>query len=90
MNHDELIAEGLKAFISLQRKNRRGFDCWITVGEGLNAGKRKLTERLELNSIENSQIGRMAYRLWLRESGYQAVPPEARGSCPKEWCRSGG
>src|SRR5258708_10362687 len=77
-NDDELIAEGLRAFASLQRSNRRGFAWWLAVGEGLDAGKRLLMARLNLNSNDQSQTAKRAYSLWLRESGYIAVPSEPR------------
>ncbi len=77
-NDDELIAEGLRAFASLHRSNRRGFASWLAVGEGLDAGKRLLMARLNLNSINQSQTAKRAYSLWLRESGYIEVPPEPR------------
>jgi hypothetical protein len=77
MDHDQIIADGLKAFASLQRSKKRGFDSWLAVGEGLNAGKNKLMELLQLNSVENT-LGRKAYAMWLRHSGYIVVPAEAR------------
>ena len=78
MDHDLIITDGLKAFASLQRSNKRGFDSWLAVGEGLNAGKAKLMELLQLNSVENNTLGRKAYTQWLRQSGYIVVPAEAR------------
>jgi hypothetical protein len=78
MNDDNLIAEGIRAFARLQRNNKRGFESWLAVAEGIEAGKHKLMQRLQLNSLGNSQIGKKAYALWLRESGYIQVPIEAR------------
>jgi hypothetical protein len=78
MDHDQIITDGLRAFASLQRSNKRGFDSWLAVGEGLNAGKAKLMELLQLNSVENNTLGRKAYTQWLRQSGYIVVPAEAR------------
>jgi len=82
-DNNELIAEGLRAFASLKRGNKRAFASWLAVGEGLSAGKRLLMERLQLNDLHISGTGQKAYTLWLRESGYVTVPPEARVALSK-------
>jgi hypothetical protein len=82
-DNNELIAEGLRAFASLKRGNKRAFPSWLAVGEGLSAGRRLLMERLQLNDLHISGIGQKAHTLWLRESGYVAVPSEARVALSK-------
>jgi hypothetical protein len=82
-DNNELIAEGLRAFASLKRGNKHAFASWLAVGEGLSTGKRMLMQHLQLNDLHISGTGRKAYTLWLRESGYVAVPSEARVALSK-------
>lgn len=76
-NIDERIASGIQAFKKIKRSNALNFAMWVAVAEGLEAGKQKLLQRLQLNRLD-TYIGRNAFSSWLKESGYQAVPAAER------------
>jgi hypothetical protein len=76
-SYNDDIAEGLKAFASLQRSGRRAWEKWKLVGAGLVAGRDRLAAELVINDLDN-KIWKKAYSLWLKESGYHAVSPEVR------------
>jgi hypothetical protein len=78
MDNGTLISEGLRAFAQIKRNTQRNFDSWLAVGRGLEAGRTVLMQRLKLNAIDDSAVGRKAYNVWLKQSGYNAVPNEAR------------
>jgi hypothetical protein len=74
---DQTIAEGLKAFKSIQDCTVRGFDWWLAVGHGLDAGRSLLMERLQVNTLDSFN-GRRAYSDWLTQSGYREVHANIR------------
>ena len=78
MDNEILISEGLRAFALIKRNAQRNFDAWLAVGRGLEAGSTVLMRRLKLNALDDSEVGRKAYNVWLKQSGYNAVPSEAR------------